>query len=239
MALLLAITGATAFLFAFVDVWYFIRFFVMFLIGIRRNRCNKKNTTQKDLLKDYVASSIVLPSDIDPFLHMNNSKYMKEYDMARIKMAGELGFLAAVSQKKGAFLVMAASSIRYRRSMKLFQRFTVHSRLTHWEKDSFYLEQKTITPDGFITSVLMTKYAVRGIEMNDILSQCISSPGSLSPPEPSPELSSWIESLHHSSNRLRNNDSSDKAVMEKEQKPAPLVRKNSSTRELGVTSLPR
>ncbi|XP_011409543.1 PREDICTED: protein THEM6-like [Amphimedon queenslandica] len=236
MALLLVIAAVTAFLFAFVDVWYFIRFFAMFIAG-KMNRRQHQKITQKDLLKDHVSSSVVLPSDIDAFLHMNNAKYLREYDIARVKMAGELGFLDAVSSKKGAFLVAAATSIRYRRSMKLFQRFSVQSRLVYWEKDSFYLEQRTVTPDGFTTSILMTKYAVRGIEMKDVLAHSLSSSTALpTPPEVSPELSSWMESLRHSSNTLRTATSDKKTP---EVTPTPLIKRSGSGRELGLTSLPR
>ena len=235
MALLLVTAAATAFLFAFVDVWYFIRFFAMLIVGMKNRRKHQK-ITQKDLLRDHVSSSVVLPSDIDAFLHMNNAKYLREYDIARIKMAGELGILSAVSSKKGGFLVAAATTIRYRRSMKLFQRFTVHSRLVYWEKDSFYLEQKTVTPDGFTTSILMTKYAVRGIEMKDVLAHCLSSSALPTPPEVNPELSSWMESLRHSSNTLCTATSDKKTP---ETIPPPLIKRSSSGRELGLTSLPR
>lgn len=237
MALLLVTAVATAFLFAFVDVWYLIRFFAMLIAG-KKNRHKNQKLTHKDLLREHASASVVLPSDIDAFLHMNNAKYLREYDIARAKMAGELGFLDAVASKKGAFLVAAATTIRYRRSMKLFQRFSVQSRLIYWEKDSFYLEQRTVTPDGFTTSILMTKYAVRGIEMKDVLAHCLSSTVLPTPPEVSPELSSWMESLRHSSNTLRT-ATSDKKTPEAEVIPPALIQRSSSGRELGLTSLPR
>ena len=107
--------------------------------------------------------------------------------------------------------------------MKLFQRFTVQTNIIGWEKDSLYMEQRTITPNNnFVTSILYTKYAVRGVTVDqcliDICGENLQSPGL------SKEVSAWIESLEMTSKKLR--------------QEAGLVRSN-STRELTASSLKR
>jgi acyl-CoA thioesterase FadM len=183
--------------FAYVDVWYLVRFYYMYWTGKRRQI---PNVTMDDLTKTYTTSSIVLPSDIDAFLHMNNAKYMKEYDLGRINFIGRLG-LDGLLTKPGVVCVMNGASIRYRRSMKLFQRFNVETRMVAWDSQAFYFEQRMVTPEGFVTSILLCKFALRGISTEEVFRELVTDdPVS---PDISPELSLWIQSVSASSDKLK------------------------------------
>lgn len=218
MAILLVTAVTLLLTFAYIDVWYLARFFTMLYLGRRRKLATPYS--KEMLLKPQTTTSIVLPSDIDAFLHMNNAKYMKEYDLARINAATQLGFTDII-KKRGGYFVMNAGTIRYRRSMKLFQTFVIQTRVVGWDKDSIYMEQRTVTPgNNFVTSILLSKFAIRGVSAEQCL---VDMCGEFVPsPELSPEVSAWIESVELSSKRLR--------------QEAGLSRNNSS-REISVSSL--
>ena len=134
-------------LFAFVDVWYFVRFFYLVVkaatlrflktsLGVGRKH------TLGDLLRPTVLRGMVLPSDIDFLMHMNNSKYLREMDFGRSKLYLESG-LREQARKVRASTLVAAISIRYRRSLQLWQLFTLTGR------------------DGFVHAIAFVKMVVR------------------------------------------------------------------------------
>ena len=187
-------------LFAFVDVWYFVRG----LLLIRKLRwgagSGQKTPSKEALFKEYNCHGIVLPSDLDLWLHMNNSKYLREMDFARMGWGMETGVYRA--RKSGAVIVLNAASIRYRRSLQLFQRFVIKTRLLCWEDDAFYLEQKISTGDGFVCAITLAKMAVRGLPFPSILERVLGERG-VESPSPSAEVASWMESIRHSSAALK------------------------------------
>ena len=191
-------------LFAFVDVWYIVRFVVIAV----KSRFNRRNTekdpyTVGELTGDFVKSGIVLPSDLDVFVHMNNSKYFKEFDLARIEMAAELGFLD-VLKKHGGLFVVGAGNIRYKKSMKLFQTYKIRTRIVCWDERAFYVEQEMVTTGGStVTATMNTKIAMKGIT-TDVFIRAFC--GDLLPsPDATDEIESWQETLAVSSKYLQSN----------------------------------
>ena len=85
----------------------------------------------KNLLSPVVMRGIVLPSDIDHHMHMNNSKYLREMDFGRLKIYFESGLFKAMIKLKSSTCI-AAISIRYRRSLQLWEKFTLSTKLLHW-----------------------------------------------------------------------------------------------------------
>ena len=98
-----------ALLFAFVDVWYFVRFFLLLLRVklkrlLRRVSGGERMIFPEDFLsREYGVYGIVLPSDLDWMCHMNNSKYLREMDFGRVGLTVEWG-LGDVLRKLGAEL---------------------------------------------------------------------------------------------------------------------------------------
>ena len=194
-------------LFAFVDVWYFIRSFQFILktkLGLKRRPCSLKN-----VLSPVVIYGMVLPSDIDHHMHMNNSKYLREMDFGRIKIYFESGMLET-TRKLGAATLVAAISIRYRRSLQLWERFTLSTKLLHWSNDAFYLEQRFLNKDGFTCAIAMVKMIAKGksgrVPPVEIVQQMVGKGGEshnqMGPPA-SPELKLWMESLEKSSESMK------------------------------------
>eukprot|EP00731_Ephydatia_muelleri_P030709 Em0022g223a len=87
---------------------------------------------------------------------MNNSKYLREMDFGRVAMFQERGIYDTLVALKAKRLVVAALSIRYRRSLRLFDRFTLKTRIIYWEAEAMYIEQSFVASDGFITTDMDT-----------------------------------------------------------------------------------
>lgn len=82
----------------------------------------------------------VWPTDLDTVGHMNNAKYLGLMDLGRVDLMLRSGLLAT-SRERGWYAVIAAQTIRYRRSLKPFQRFVLHTRVLGTDEKAVYFEQ--------------------------------------------------------------------------------------------------
>jgi len=82
----------------------------------------------------------VMPHDLDLALHMNNGRYLTIMDLGRLDMMARAGLLRAVL-KHGWTPIASAIKIRYRRELKLFERFRLETRLLYWDDHSVVMEQ--------------------------------------------------------------------------------------------------
>jgi len=89
---------------------------------------------------------VVLPSDIDVLFHVNNGVYLSMLDAARVDMMLRSGF-AGLVRRAGYYPVVAAETIRFRRSLKLFERFRVDTRVLGWDEKAFVLEHRFMLGD--------------------------------------------------------------------------------------------
>ncbi len=203
MAPLLALLLFLLVVFAFVDVWYFLRVVWLKLRLTLKRRLARMimSTREEDIFKPFLTHGIVLPSDLDHMFHMNNSRYLREMDFGRIGLVLDSGMVDAV-RANGGFMVLNAASVRYRRSLHVFERFTVSTRVVCWEGNTLYLEQRMVRcKDDFLSAILFAKMVVKGITadelMENLIGRCVTSPC------PPPEIENWAESIQHSSEALR------------------------------------
>ena len=131
---------------------------------------------------------------------MNNAKYLREFDLSRMITLPSTGVVEVI-HKNGGYIVVNAGNIRYRRPMKLFQRYIIETRTVGWDDNSIYIEQRMKTSDGFVTAILLTKLAVRGISVGEVVKEIIGEV--ISSPELSPEMKTWLNSIEISSKTLR------------------------------------
>lgn len=190
-------------LFAFLDAWYFIRtiWLALRVLFMRRRDCTMNPLTQDEYLKETTTHCVVMPSDLDTNLHMNNSKYLRECDFARIKHWLTNFHVFNLSRSQRGRWAVSAISVRYRRELRLWQRFRILTRTVWWEEDAIYLEQRIVTDDQFVAAILLVKMAIRGTKFSEL--QRLMSGNPFPPPPQSPELKSWCESISHSSRQLR------------------------------------
>ncbi len=134
----------------------------------------------------------VLPNDIDLNLHMNNARYLSVMDYARTHLLARTRLLGHMLRSRWQPLV-GAVWITYRRSLPLFSKFELTSRLVCWDERWFYIEQtftgsKGLVAVGWVKGVLRDgqgvvepQRAIEGIE-----------PGTMSPPAPE-GIATWNE----------------------------------------------
>lgn len=91
-------------------------------------------------LGTHVSRHVCWPWDLDPWLELNNGRTLTLYDLGRIPMAIRAG-LIAVLRREGWGITVAGVSVRYRRRVRAFDRFTMLSRLIGWDERFFYMEQ--------------------------------------------------------------------------------------------------
>ena len=82
----------------------------------------------------------VLPTDIDVLFHMNNGRYLSIMDIARTNQMIRSGFFQKF-KKARVYPVIASESIRFRKSLNLFQRFTIVTKILGWDDKFIYVSQ--------------------------------------------------------------------------------------------------
>ena len=89
-------------------------------------------------------------SDLDLLRHMNNGTYLSLCDLGRIDLMRRSGMWSALG-RKGWYPVVVQQSISYRRSLELFQKFTLETRWAGLDEKGVYIEQR-FTVDGQVTA---------------------------------------------------------------------------------------
>jgi acyl-CoA thioesterase FadM len=134
----------------------------------------------------------VWPNDIDFNLHMNNARYLNMMDFGRIHLLARTRILSHVINSRWMPLV-GAVWMTYRRSLPLFARFTLASRMVCWDERWFYIEQ-TFTSDVGLAAVGWVKGVLRSpegiVEPQKVIEAV--APGAASPPMPE-AIAAWNE----------------------------------------------
>jgi acyl-CoA thioesterase FadM len=103
----------------------------------------------------------VWPTDLDVLRHMNNGKYLTIMDLGRVNMMIRNGIAKTMSEK-GFFPVLAAATIKFQKSLMLFQRFSLQTQLVGWDEKFFYVEQmfmvgEVVYARAFTTARMLNK----------------------------------------------------------------------------------
>ena len=134
----------------------------------------------------------VWPNDIDFNLHLNNARFLSVMDFGRMHLLARTRILEHVVRSRWTPLV-GAVWITYRRSLPLFSRFTLVSRMVCWDERWFYIEQTFTGRDG-LAAVGWVKGALWApggtLEPQRVLDAV--SPGAVSPPMPD-AIATWNE----------------------------------------------
>ncbi|MCV2396441.1 acyl-CoA thioesterase [Actinotalea sp. M2MS4P-6] len=92
------------------------------------------------LLDASVTRMRVVPTDLDIYLHVNNGAYLQMMDVARTNYLADLGAFGPLGER-GWYPVVAASTMTYRRSLTLGERFEITTRVLGWDERVVYIEQ--------------------------------------------------------------------------------------------------
>lgn len=89
----------------------------------------------------------VMPHDLDTSLHMNNGRYLTLMDLGRLDVMVASGLWRAVLRHKWT-PVASAVKIRYRRELRLFERFHIDTRILAWDAQTVVMEQQFLFAKG-------------------------------------------------------------------------------------------
>ena len=130
----------------------------------------------------------VVPTDLDLNLHMNNARYFAWMDLARLDLLQRTGLLRILKSNKW-FPVVADETISFGKSLDLFNKVNVITKIRGWDEKFIFLEQRfkrdneTIA-GGIVKSCILNKNGP--IPTKTVLS-------ALMHDKKSPELSNWIK----------------------------------------------
>lgn len=191
------------------ELHYFLRILFCYL----HSKFGKKRL---DILDESSYSSICLTTDIDILLfHMNNARFLREVDFARTDFYNRTHLWRKI-REKGGEIYQGATTIRYRRFIKLFTQYRITSKVVYWDHDSIYMEHRFVTKhDKFVRAIVYGKQKVVKCSVEQVMAELMKNPpanaknkltGQVRQKPPCPmEIRLWIESSHVSSNKLREN----------------------------------
>ncbi|TRY72710.1 hypothetical protein TCAL_01131 [Tigriopus californicus] len=141
------------------------------------------------------------PNDIDIYLHMNNSRYMREMDFGRYDFYFRSGLAKYIGEHRNLTVVQHAALIRYRRSIDFLMRFHLKTKLIWFDERALYFEQRFISKhDGFVRAVALCKNTfVNSEDMIKVMTEHFNIPLPICPPY----LESFIKSNEESSLALK------------------------------------
>lgn len=99
-----------------------------------------RNAPELPLTGTHVSHHMCWPWDIDMWMELNNGRTLTLYDLGRIPLAKRTGLMRVLRANKWG-LTMAGASVRYRRRVRMFDRFEMRSRAIAWDARFIYLEQ--------------------------------------------------------------------------------------------------
>ncbi|MDO4784965.1 MAG: acyl-CoA thioesterase [Propionibacteriaceae bacterium] len=104
----------------------------------------------------------VTPADLDVLAHVNNGKYLSLMDLGRIDLMLRSG-LWATARRLGWYPVVAGQTITYLKSLRLGQRFELHTRLLGFHGVWSYVHQEFRVGDAvYAHAVVRARFLRRG-----------------------------------------------------------------------------
>uniref|UniRef100_A0A8C5RSV6 Protein THEM6 n=1 Tax=Laticauda laticaudata TaxID=8630 RepID=A0A8C5RSV6_LATLA len=148
--------------FTVLDIWY------LSLLAIIYCRWRLASPKTK-VLEESIRYNWVLPSDLDHLWHMNNGRFARKADFARYWYMLSCGLMQTIWNNKHSTM-MTSSSWRFRRSLKLWERFAIRTRMLCWDDHAFYLEQQFIScQDGFVHAVVLVQHHIIGMSPSEVI----------------------------------------------------------------------
>jgi acyl-CoA thioesterase FadM len=104
----------------------------------------KKRFMQKSNINDVTEYTMrVLPTDLDLLMHVNNGIYFSLMDFGRWDMVFRNGVYDAC-YTKGWYAVVAGETIKFRKSLELWDKFTLQTKIVGHDDKNFFVQQKFI-----------------------------------------------------------------------------------------------
>ena len=111
----------------------FLRFFFLLVTAFKRDQCEARGPCN--------SSFRVYPNDLDLNGHVNNGVYLTYADLGRLDLLLRAGYFGKIL-KHGWYPVVVAQTIRFYKSLKLFQRFTIETQVIGWDEKNVLIQQR-------------------------------------------------------------------------------------------------
>jgi acyl-CoA thioesterase FadM len=102
----------------------------------------------------------VWPNDLDLNFHVNNGRYLMLADIGRMHwfmLSGALG----LARRQEAFPVVGDALAKFRKDLRLFQAFEIHTRLVGWDEKWGFLEHRFLR-DRRVVGVVLIRGVFKG-----------------------------------------------------------------------------
>ena len=132
---------------------------------------------------------LTMPTDLDLLGHMNNGRYASLFDLGRFDLLIRTGLWDLLQERKW-YAVVASETITFRKSLELWQRFTVESRLLgHDAKSSYLVHRAVVDGEIYAEMIVRARFLRRsgGIVPLEELLEALGRPDDL------PELAPWVQ----------------------------------------------
>ncbi|WP_424937170.1 MULTISPECIES: acyl-CoA thioesterase [Bacteria] len=129
-----------------------------------------------------------LPTDLDILRHMNNGRYLSLFDLGRWDLLIRTGLFDAMKER-GWYAVVSSETVTFRKSLELWQRFDVESRLMGHDDKALFLEHRAVVDGEVYARVIVRARMLRragGTVSHEELF------GALGRPEGVPGVADWI-----------------------------------------------
>ncbi len=127
----------------------------------------------------------VLPTDIDIAMHVNNGMYFSLMDLGRFDLMARSGTWNAM-RRRGWTPVVAGETIAFRRSLQLWQRYSIETKVIGLDEKAIYFEQRMVA-DGeiYARAHIATRLVAKGgpVSQEEIIREFGEPPADLELPE--------------------------------------------------------
>lgn len=129
------------------------------------------------------------PWDVDFQLEMNNGRILTLYDLGRIPAALRVGLIGVMRKRRWSF-AMAGASVRYRRRLRTFERFTMTTKLVARDERFFYIVQTMWKQNGEAASNILYRSVMVG---KDGMVPCAELLKEMGRSDWNPDVPGWIQ----------------------------------------------
>ena len=129
-----------------------------------------------------------LPTDIDLLMHMNNGRYASLFDLGRFDLLIRTGLWDAMNDRDW-YAVVASESVSFRKSLQLWQRFTVESPLLgHDDKAVYQIHRAVVDGEVYAEMIVRARFLRKsgGVVNTEELFAALGRPDEM------PPLPEWI-----------------------------------------------
>lgn len=125
-----------------------------------------------NLLDPCYTSFLVGPLDLDTNFHVNNGRYLSIMDMGRFDMLLKPKVFWKLVLA-GYYPVVVSESIRFKKSLALFNYFTIKTEIESWDEKDFYIRQifyhkNKIMAVGYIKGRFMKRGQKKSVATSDV-----------------------------------------------------------------------